>query len=93
MIGAFKTPTLRGLLRTDPYLHDGEQKTLEDALSFHTQSFRWNNFLAPEMVVEGNRSSTRYLDLTPQETKALLAFLKALNGTEVDEAVLRPRAP
>ncbi len=89
LIGAYKTPTLRGLLRTAPYFHDGEQQTLEAALAFHTQSFRWNIFLAPEMVVEGNRSSPRYLDLTPTETKALLAFLSALNGSEVDEAVLR----
>ncbi|MCY3970236.1 MAG: hypothetical protein OXG74_09895, partial [Acidobacteria bacterium] len=33
--GNFKTPPLRNLPRTDPYLHDGSAATLEDALRHH----------------------------------------------------------
>ena len=54
LIGAYKTPTLRGLLRTSPYFHNGDQETLTDALAFHTQRFPWNSYLAPEMIEEGN---------------------------------------
>ncbi len=90
-IGAFKTPTLRGLKRTAPYFHDGDQRTLADALTFHTQTFPWNDYLDPLMLVEGEVSREKHLDLTAQEIKALLAFLKALNGTEVDSAVLPPQ--
>ena len=35
LMGAFKTPTLRGLLRTGPYLHDGEETTLREAVGRH----------------------------------------------------------
>jgi cytochrome c peroxidase len=91
LIGAYRTPTLRGLLRTAPYFHDGRQPNLAETLRFHTQTFHWSPSLAPEMLTEGERAQRR-LDLTESESKALLAFLAALNGEAVDAAVL-PRLP
>jgi cytochrome c peroxidase len=90
LIGAYKTPTLRGLLFTSPYFHDGEQKTLTDALRFHADTFIWNPYLAPEMRAEGQSTPERYLKLTEPEIKALVAFLTALNGAGVDQAVRAP---
>ncbi|MBX9678511.1 MAG: cytochrome C peroxidase [Gemmataceae bacterium] len=49
MIGAFKTPTLRGLLATAPYMHDGEEKTLEDVVELYDRGGNANEFLSPKM--------------------------------------------
>jgi cytochrome c peroxidase len=81
LVGAYKTPTLRGLLRTGPYFHDGSQETLEDAVRFHTQGWKNNDFIDPQL---------QPLLLKPDELNALVLFLKALNGDPVDASVARP---
>src|SRR5262249_3504669 len=43
--GAFKTPTLRGLLSTAPYMHDGSEKTLEAVVEFYVRGGNANEFL------------------------------------------------
>jgi len=48
-IGAFKTPTLREIGRTAPYMHDGRFSTLEDVVDFYNQGGIDNPFLDPEM--------------------------------------------
>ena len=53
MIGAYKTPTLRGLPRTGPYFHDGSAATLEDAVQFHIDGGRWNQYIAPRAADAG----------------------------------------
>ncbi len=69
--GAFKTPGLRDLSRTAPYMHDGSQKTLEEVIHFYNQGGEPNPTLDPLMTK---------LNLTDQEEKDLVAFLKALDG-------------
>jgi len=70
--GAFKTPTLREVARTFPYMHDGSLATLAQVIDFYNRGGNPNPHLDPEL---------HPLKLTPQEKQALLAFLKALNGT------------
>ncbi len=48
-IGAFKTPTLRGLLNTAPYLHDGSEATLEKVVDFYDRGGNANEFLDTKM--------------------------------------------
>lgn len=48
-VGAFKTPTLRGLLSTAPYMHDGSEKTLEDVINFYDRGGNANPWLDPKM--------------------------------------------
>jgi cytochrome c peroxidase len=36
--GTFKTPTLRDVARTAPYMHDGNLKTLDDVVDFSTKA-------------------------------------------------------
>jgi cytochrome c peroxidase len=43
--GAFKTPGLRGLMGTGPYLHDGSEKTLEAVVDFYDRGGNANEFL------------------------------------------------
>ena len=69
--GAFKTPTLRDVALTAPYMHDGSLATLGDVIEFYDQGGRANPHLDPDI---------RPLRLTPEEKRALVAFLRALTG-------------
>lgn len=69
--GAFKTPTLRDLLRTAPYMHDGSVKTLEDVIELYDRGGEPNQWLDPKM---------KPLNLTKEEKADLLEFLKSLEG-------------
>jgi cytochrome c peroxidase len=70
--GAFKTPTLREVARTSPYMHDGSLQTLEEVVDFYSGGGRSNPAQDPEI---------RPLKLTSAEKRALVAFLKSLSGT------------
>ena len=80
--GAFKTPTLRNIARTAPYMHDGSLATLEEVIEFYDQGGNANPYLDPEL---------RPLHLTAEKKQALLAFLTALNGT-IREGMATSRA-
>lgn len=69
--GAFKTPTLREVARTAPYMHDGSLATLEDVVEYHDQGGNRNPHLDPEL---------HPLRLTPEEKQDLIAFLQTLTG-------------
>jgi len=69
--GAFKTPTLREISRTAPYMHDGSLATLEDVVEFYSSGGRPNPNLDPEI---------RPRNLSEEEKRALIAFLKTLSG-------------
>jgi cytochrome c peroxidase len=69
--GAFKTPTLRSVIETAPYMHDGVFLTLEDVVEFLDKGGGANPHLSPLM---------KPLALTDGEKHALVAFLEALTG-------------
>ena len=69
--GAFKTPTLREIARTAPYMHDGSLKSLEDAIEFYDRGGNPNPSLDPDL---------KPLRLTQREKRALKTFLKSLSG-------------
>ncbi|MEO8026190.1 MAG: cytochrome-c peroxidase [Bryobacteraceae bacterium] len=69
--GAFKTPTLRDVSRTGPYMHDGSMKTLEDVVEFYDKGGTANKNLDEKM---------KRLKLTADEKKDLVYFLHALDG-------------
>jgi cytochrome c peroxidase len=69
--GAFKTPTLREVARTAPYMHDGSLATLEDVVRFYDEGGRVNPDRDPEL---------RPLQLSIEDKQALIAFLQALSG-------------
>ncbi len=47
--GAFKTPTLRHLANTAPYMHDGSEKTLEEVIEFYDRGGNVNEYLDVKM--------------------------------------------
>lgn len=83
-IGAFKTPTLRDIARTGPYMHDGSEKTLEDVVEFYDKGGNANPFLDRDM---------KPLKLTAQEKADVVAFMKALTGETKTTAELLPKLP
>jgi len=70
-IGAFKTPTLREIARTAPYMHDGRFKTLEEVVNFYNQAGVKNPH-QDELIIP--------LELTDQEKHDIVEFLRTLNG-------------
>lgn len=78
--GKFKTPTLRNVVLSAPYMHDGSDDTLMDVVNFYDRGGVPNPNLAAEI---------KPLHLTPQEKLDLLSFMDSLTG-EVTNA--RPPA-
>jgi cytochrome c peroxidase len=69
--GAFKTPTLRNLLQTGPYMHDGSEETLLQVVEFYDRGGVKNPTLSADI---------KPLNLTPQEKLDLVAFMESLQG-------------
>jgi cytochrome c peroxidase len=69
--GSFKTPTLRDVARTAPYMHDGSIRTLDDVVELYDRGGIANKNLDEKM---------KPLHLTRDEKAELVEFLKALNG-------------
>ena len=68
--GRFKTPTLRGLSETAPYMHDGSLATLEEVVRFYRDGGRANGNLDPAI---------RPIEMTDEDVAHLVAFLRALS--------------
>jgi cytochrome c peroxidase len=79
---AFKTPTLRSIVETAPYMHDGVFATLEEVIDFFDQGGGSNAQLSPFM---------KPLGLAPEEKADLLEFLKALTGAPLK--ITLPKLP
>lgn len=69
--GKFKTPTLREVARTAPYMHDGSLKTLEEVVDFYSEGGRPNPNLDPQIQPR---------HFSAEEKRALVAFLRSLTG-------------
>lgn len=77
-IGLFKTPTLRNVALTAPYMHDGRFKTLEEVIEHYNSGVKHSSTLDPIMT----KPSKQYgLGLTDLEKASLVAFLKTLTDT------------
>jgi cytochrome c peroxidase len=73
-IGAFKTPTVRDVTRTGPYMHDGSLKTLEEVVAHYDKGGHPNPALDKDI---------KKLNLTETEKSDVVAFMKALTGVPV----------
>ncbi|MBI3823457.1 MAG: cytochrome-c peroxidase [Planctomycetes bacterium] len=69
--GAFKTPGLRDIARTAPYMHDGSLKTLEEVVEHYDKGGVKNQWLHQDI---------KPLKLSVQDKKDLVEFLHGLNG-------------
>jgi cytochrome c peroxidase len=73
--GAYKTPTLRNVKLTAPYMHTGEVKTLEDVIELYDKGGEPVGNYAGAVSVTIKR-----LDLTGEEKKALVRLLESMTG-------------
>jgi cytochrome c peroxidase len=69
--GAFKTPTLRNVANTAPYMHDGSLRTLKDVVDFYAGGGNSNPYLDSEI---------KSIHLSAQDRVDLVEFLKSLTG-------------
>ena len=69
--GKFKTPTLRNVAQTSPYMHDGSEATLLEVVEFYDRGGGANPNLSKEI---------KPLHLSGQEKQDLVAFLETLTG-------------
>jgi len=83
--GAFKTPSLRNIALTAPYMHDGSLKDLKQAIDFYIGGGNSNPHLDKNI---------KALDfLSGQERADLLAFLESLTGEVPKETLPEPKTP
>jgi len=74
--GKFKTPSLRNIEKTSPYMHDGRFTTLRQCIEHYNRNFHYTANLAPELApVIKNR-------MTEPEIDDLIAFLHTLTDHE-----------
>ena len=69
--GQFKTPTLRNVAVTGPYMHDGKLKTLKDVVDFYAGKGNSNPYLDKRISM---------IELSGQDRSDLVEFMKALTG-------------
>lgn len=81
-IGAFKTPILRDITRTAPYMHDGSEATLETVVEYYNRGGNPNPYLSKDI---------KPLNLSDQEKKDLVEFMKSLDGEVIPVAL--PKLP
>jgi cytochrome c peroxidase len=72
-IGKFKTPTLRNVALTAPYMHDGSLKTLEEVIEHYDKGGENSRFVDAKVFP---------LHLNQQEKADLLAFLQSLTSVK-----------
>ncbi|NOZ52557.1 MAG: c-type cytochrome [Gammaproteobacteria bacterium] len=71
--GAFKTPTLRDIARTPPYMHNGAYATLEAVVEHYNEGGKNKSNLSPNM---------KKLNLSKQEKADLVSFLNTLTDKQ-----------
>ena len=81
-LGEFKTPSLRNVAETAPYMHDGRFGTLREVLEFYSE--------LPGEPPLGHREETLVpLEFSDREMDDLEAFLRSLTGAPLDEKLTR----
>lgn len=77
-LGLFKTPTLRNIEMTPPYMHDGRFQTLEEVVEHYNAQVKFSPTVDPIMT----KASKKFgLLLTPSDKSDLVDFLKTLTDT------------
>jgi cytochrome c peroxidase len=76
--GRFKTPTLRNIARTAPYMHDGRFATLEEVMDFYAEGVHVHAATLDEHMLPWRKGEVR---LSQQDRADLVAFLHALTDS------------
>ena len=79
----YRTPSLRNVALTSPYMHDGSIATLEEVVAFYAEGGGGDPAQDPR---------TRSVQLTESDQEALVAFLRTLTSSHVDALVSDARS-
>lgn len=77
--GKFKTPTLRNIELTGPYMHDGRYQTLEEVVQFYSSGVKHDS---PNLSPLMKYSAQGGVQLTSLDIQNLVAFLKTFTDTD-----------
>ena len=78
-MGSFKTPTLRNIAKTAPYMHDGSLETLKDVVTFYNNGGRLKE---SDPFFAFQSGGIRPLKLSDKQVDDLVAFMEALTSPE-----------
>ncbi len=76
-IGKFKTPSLRNIALTAPYMHDGRFRTLEDVVNFYNTGFH-KPLSADPLIIK-----RKYNQLSAQDVADIVALLKTFTDNSL----------
>jgi cytochrome c peroxidase len=79
-MGLFRTPTLRNIALTSPYMHDGRYATLDEVIEHYNSGVHRTATIDPIMTLPGKEMG---LQLSNQEKQDLKAFLLTLTDTTI----------
>lgn len=85
-IGKFKTPTLRNIALTGPYMHDGRFNSLFEVIDFYSTNIQFHMNLTPGLMVMDTLTgafSPKRFDFTPTQIMELEAFLNTLSDYSI----------
>lgn len=84
--GMFKTPTLRNIAVTAPYMHDGRFATLAEVMNHYNRGIRHSETVSPLILQADNRqvdpNAAHGLNLEQREIDAIIAFLNTLTDQQ-----------
>ncbi len=84
----FRTPTLRNLNVTAPYMHNGAQRSLEEVLEFYEEVAEGDDDQRNPNVSEGQLDpDIRDLELDEDQIGEIIAFLNTLNDNSFDQTI------
>jgi cytochrome c peroxidase len=80
--GKFKTPSLRNVAVTAPYMHDGRFKTLEEVVAHYDHGVKRTSGLDPNLAKHPEDG----MKLSAEDQRALVAFLRTLTDARFESA-------
>lgn len=80
--GSFTTPSIRNLILTAPYMHDGRFETLEEVISHYSGPITRSNSLDPNLAKHPKLG----LQLSKEDQAALVAFLETLTDPKYQDS-------
>ncbi|MEM9362958.1 MAG: cytochrome c peroxidase [Bacteroidota bacterium] len=85
---AFRTPTLRNLSMTAPYMHNGMHSSLEEVVDFYEEISEGDeDIINPNLTINDIDPLARGLEMEDDVNDAIIAFMEALNDPNFDKTV------
>jgi cytochrome c peroxidase len=80
--GKFKTPTLRNIILTGPYMHDGRFASLDDVLEHYSEGLKYSPTLDEKFI---DKKGNAQIKISKKEGDAIISFLRCLTDSSLME--------